>query len=448
MEKIIKTNLRPVQILVLGFAVIILLGAFLLMLPVATQGSEPVHFVDAFFTATSAVCVTGLVVVDTGTYWSTFGQVVILILIQIGGLGFMTMATSVSILLGKKIGLRNRLIMQEALNQFSIAGVIRLTRYVVLTTLGIEGIGAFLLSLRFIPQFGVLKGIYYAIFHSVSAFCNAGFDVMGGGVSLMNYVTDPLVNLVIVMLVVIGGLGFAVLADIVKTRHYRKYSLHSKLAITMTLILVGFAFIFMFASEFNNPATIGNMSVGNKILASLFHAVTPRTAGFNTLNMAGLKTSTVFFTILLMFIGGSSGSTAGGIKTTTMGLIVLKVISVVRGDDDVEFSHRRVAKDTINRALAIFFIALSLVMIVILVLTLTETSLSFEQIAFESVSAFATVGLSLGITPMLSLAGKLIISAAMFFGRLGPLTIVLAISNHNDNYKKLIRYPEGKIMVG
>jgi len=448
MEDKHKKDLKPSQILVLGFAAIVILGTILLMLPISSVAGNATKFVDAFFTATSAVCVTGLVVVDTGTYWSTFGQIVILLLIQVGGLGFMTMATSFAIILGKKITLRNRLIMQEALNQFSISGIIRLTRYVITLTLIVEFIGASLLSIRFIPDFGLKKGIFFAIFHSVSAFCNAGFDLMGNGVSLSQYVGDPLVVLVIISLVIVGGLGFSVIADVLRTRKYKKMSLHTKLVFFMTTILIVGGFIVIFALEYSNPDTLGTMSFPSKILAALFHSITPRTAGFNTLDMLDLRLPTIIVTMLLMFVGGSPGSTAGGIKTTTIGIVFLLVRSIIIGDDDVEFQHRRIAKESINRALAVIFIAFTIVITVMFALSITETGFEFYEIAFESVSAFATVGLSLGITSKLSFAGKIIISLAMFFGRLGPLTIVLAISNRNNRFKKLIRYPEGKIIVG
>ncbi|GAU79776.1 TrkH family potassium uptake protein [Fusibacter sp. 3D3] len=444
----LKKGLKPAQILVLGFAGTILLGTFLLMLPISSVNGQSTSFINSIFTSTSAVCVTGLVVVDTGTYWSVFGKTVILLLIQIGGLGFMTMATSIAIILGKKISLRNRLIMQEALNQFSISGVIRLTLYIVLTTLGIEFIGALFLSIRFIPQFGPKNGFYYAVFHSVSAFCNAGFDIMGNGVSLTQYVSDPLVSIVIILLIVLGGLGFSVIVDIGGVKNAKKLSLHSKLALTMTgsLIFSGFVIVMLF--EMNNPNTIGNLSFGGKILGALFHSITPRTAGFNTLDMAQLKLPTLIFTILFMFVGGSPGSTAGGVKTTTIGVIFLKVKSVIKGVDDVEFAHRRISKEIINRALAVFFIASFVFISVTILLTITERDVSLEYVLFEAMSALGTVGLSLGLTPHLSFAGKIIIAATMFFGRLGPLTIVLALSNRNLSKRKAIRYPEGKIIVG
>lgn len=444
----LRKSLKPAQVLVLGFAGTIILGTLILMLPISSANGHPTSFINSFFTSTSAVCVTGLVVVDTGTYWSVFGKTVILLLIQIGGLGFMTMATSIAIILGKKISLRNRLIMQEALNQFSISGVIRLTQYIILTTLGIEFVGALLLSMRFIPQFGFKNGFYYAVFHSVSAFCNAGFDIMGNGVSLMQYVSDPLVSVVIMFLIILGGLGFSVIVDIGRTKNIRKLSLHSKLALSMTFSLIMTGFIAVFVFEMKNPDTLGPLNLGGKVLASLFHSVTPRTAGFNTLNTARLTLPTLLFTILFMLIGGSPGSTAGGIKTTTIGVIFLKVRAVIKGSDDVEFAHRRISKDTINRALAVFFIAITAFVLVTVLLTITEKNASLESVLFEAMSALGTVGLSMGLTPSLSLAGKIVIAIAMFFGRLGPLTIVLALSNRDLSKRKLIRYPEGKVIVG
>ena len=314
-RKMTKT-LKPAQILVLSFGGMILLGAFLLMLPISSQTNQVTSFIDALFTATSAVCVTGLVVVDTGTYWSVFGKTIILLLIQIGGLGFMTMTTSIAIILGKRIGLRNRMIMQEALNQFSISGVIRLTKYVIMATFSVELIGAFLLSTRFVPLYGLKNGFYYSVFHSVSAFCNAGFDIIGGYRSLTPFARDPIVNIVIMALIVLGGLGFAVIADLSTFKTYRKLSLHTKLVLLMTVSLILFGFVMIFTLEFNNPNSIGEYTLSEKIVASMFHAITPRTAGFNTLDLSQMTVPARFITMILMFIGGSPGSTAGGIKTS------------------------------------------------------------------------------------------------------------------------------------
>lgn len=448
MEKNIKRNeLRPGQVLGLGFGTIILIGTLLLALPIATQNGSSIGLVNALFTATSAVCVTGLVVVDTGTYWTIFGKTIILMLIQIGGLGFMTMATAGAFIMGRRIGLRNRLIMQEALNQMSISGVVRLTKYVILTTFIIEGIGAFLLGFKFIPQFGFLKGVAFSIFHSISAFCNAGFDIMGNYTGLTAFVTDPLVNIVVMALILIGGIGFSVIVDVIQHKHYKKLSVHSKLVIMTSLMLLGFGFVLFLAIEWNNPATLGQLTIPQKILGAMFQSVTPRTAGFNTIPIDQLETPSKLITMVLMFIGGSPGSTAGGVKTTTVGVMVLTVLMVIRGKDEIEFSFRRISKDIANKALAIFGIVLMIALTIITLLTITEPNLEFIDIVFEVFSALGTVGLSTGITSSLSTVGKLIIAIAMFFGRVGPLTMVIALTQRGRR-KALVRYPEGKISVG
>ena len=448
-EDIRKKELNPGQVLVLGFASVILIGAILLNLPISTQSGESVGFINAIFTATSAVCVTGLVVVDTGTYWTVFGKSVILLLIQIGGLGFMTMATSMAFLIGKRISLRSRLIMQEALNQFTISGIVRLTKYIIYTTLIIEGVGALLLSFKFVPEYGLTTGIFYSVFHSISAFCNAGFDIVGHGRSLTPFVGSALVNFTIVMLITVGGIGFTVIIDLFQkaTGKIKTLSLHTKFVLVISGILVASAFLMILVFEFNNPETMGSLSFGEKLLASLFHAVTPRTAGFNTLPMDKLTMPTKFLTIIHMFVGGSPGSTAGGVKTTTMGLVILLIISAITGKQDIEFGKRRFQQATVMRALAILGIGLFIVITVTLFLSFTEEGMTFMELFFESISAFATVGLSLGISSKLSVAGKIIITITMFFGRLGPLTIAMALARRQVK-KQLYRYPEGRIMVG
>lgn len=440
-----KANLSPMQVLVLSFLGLILIGSILLMLPISSRSGEMTNFVNALFTSTSAVCVTGLVVVDTGTYWSMFGKTIIMILIQIGGLGFMTMTTMVAILLGKKIGLKNRILMQEAFNHFSLSGIVRLTKYVVFFTLVIEAVGAILLSFRFIPMFGFLKGVYYSVFHSISAFCNAGFDIMGNGQGLTGFAQDNYVTLVISALLIIGGLGFAVLVDLVRTRQYGKMSLHTRLVLMVTGILLVVGTLLMFVFEYGN--SVAEFSLADKMTASFFLAASPRTAGFNTLDLPSLTMPAKFLTIIFMFIGGSPGSTAGGIKTTTFGMMFLTIIAVIKGEEDIHFMRRRIAKQVINKGLAVIFISIFVVTTMILMMSITETGFSMEQIIFEVFSAFGTVGLSLGITPELSVIGKCMIVALMYFGRVGPLTIVLAISSKGDK-KPLIRYPEGKIIVG
>ncbi len=446
-NKMQRRELRPGQVLGLGFGVIILIGALLLSLPIATNNGTSIGLVNALFTATSAVCVTGLVVVDTGTYWTVFGKTIILLLIQIGGLGFMTMATAGAFIMGRRIGLRNRLIMQEALNQMSLSGIVRLTKYVILTTFAIEGIGALLLSFKFIPTFGFPKGVAYSIFHSISAFCNAGFDIMGNYTSLTAFVTDPLVNIVIMGLILVGGIGFSVIIDVARNRKYRKLSVHTKLVLVTSGVLLLIGFVLFLVIEWNNPATLGELSIPGKIIGALFQSVTPRTAGFNTIPIDQLETPSKLITMVLMFIGGSPGSTAGGIKTTTLGIIFLTILMVIRGKDDIEFSFRRISKDTANKALAVFSIVLTLALTIMILLSITEPHLEFSDIMFEVFSALGTVGLSTGITSSLSVPGKLIIAMAMFFGRVGPLTMVIALTRRGKR-KSLVRYPEGKVSVG
>lgn len=445
--KMKKRKLRPGQVLGLGFGAIILIGTLLLALPIATQAGTSIGLVNALFTATSAVCVTGLVVVDTGTYWTIFGKTIILLLIQIGGLGFMTMATAGAFIMGRRIGLRNRIIMQEALNQMSISGVVRLTRYVIATTFAIEGLGAILLSFRFIPEFGLRKGIAFSVFHSISAFCNAGFDIMGNYTSLTSYVSDPWVSIVIMSLILIGGIGFSVIIDVGRHRNYKKLSLHTKLVLVTSGMLLLFGFVLFLAIEWNNPATLGDLSIPQKMLGATFQSVTPRTAGFNTIPIDQLETPSKLITMVLMFVGGSPGSTAGGVKTSTVGIIILTILMVIQGKDEIEFSYRRISKDTANKALAIFAIVLSMAFTIITLLTITEPNLAFIDISFEVFSALGTAGLSTGITSSLSVAGKLIIAMAMFFGRVGPLTMVVALTQRGKR-KSPIRYPEGKISVG
>ncbi|QEK13640.1 Trk family potassium uptake protein [Crassaminicella thermophila] len=424
------------------------MGGILLSLPIASNNGHSVGFINAIFTATSAVCVTGLVVVDTGTYWTVFGQTVIILLIQIGGLGFMTMATFFAIIFGKKITLRERLVMQEALNQFNISGIVRLTQYVLITTFTIEGVGALLLSFKFIPMYGISKGIGLSIFHAISAFCNAGFDLIGGFRSLTPFADDLLINVVICFLIITGGLGFTVIVEILQKRNFKKFSLHAKLVLYITGILLLLGFVAVFILEYNNPDTLGKLTFKGKLLSAMFHSVTPRTAGFNTLPTDKLTTATIFITMVFMLIGGSSGSTAGGVKTTTAGVIVWTIISIIKGKDDTEVFNRRIPRDIINRSLAVVGIAMLLVIFVTMILSITEKGHSFIEIFFEATSAFGTVGLSLGITPKLTWIGKIVLSLTMFAGRVGPLTIALALARQQQKNKGLIKYPEERVIVG
>ncbi len=439
------TRLTPAQVLVLGFAGVIFMGALLLTLPVASQSGKATPFIDALFTATSAVCVTGLVVVDTGTHWSVFGQVVILLLIQIGGLGFMTMATLFALMLGKRINLRERLLIQEALNQLSMEGVVRLVKYVLVFTFAIEGIAALILTVRWSFDLGWQKALYFGVFHAVSSFNNAGFDLFGNFRSITGYVDDFTVNIVISGLIIVGGLGFTVLVDIYQRRNWRLFSLHTKIVLAMSGFLIISGALVIFALEYSNLKTLAPLSTGGKVLASYFQSVTPRTAGYNTLAIAELRSATQFFIVLLMFIGASPGSTGGGIKTSTFTSLIGAVWAMIRGHEDVEVFERRIPKEIVYRALTITLAALSLVITVTMILTITEKA-DFLTLLFETTSAFGTVGLTMGITPDLSTFGRILISLTMFAGRVGPLTIAFAVAQRQN--KQAYKYAKEKIMVG
>lgn len=441
----------PAEILIFGFGFVILLGAILLSLPIATKTGECASIINAIFTSTSAVCVTGLVVVDTGTYWSTFGQFVIIFLIQIGGLGFMSLTTMFFILAGKKITIKDRLLIQSSINTDSISGVVKFTKYIFFSALIIEAIGALLLALVFIPEFGVLKGSAYSVFHAISSFCNAGFDLMGNFTSYTKYVDNFLINFVICALIVSGGLGFAVISDLWSVRKFSKLSMHSRFALIITVVLLVFGFVFFFIFEHDNPETMGHLSIQGKIMASMFQSVTPRTAGANTIDIAGLTTPSLFLTMLFMFIGGSPGSTAGGIKTTTLGIILVTVASVLHGKKDVVIFKRSILGPAIRRAISVIVIASFFVIFMIFVLLCTEVDVPFETILFEVFSAFGTVGLTAGLTPHLSIGGKIAIIITMFVGRLGPLTVAYAISRSEKRLRENIgnfKLPEGNIMIG
>lgn len=446
MRQSIRT-LHPSRILVIGFALTILVGALLLNLPIASQSGQAVGFVNALFISTSAVCVTGLVVVDTATQWTYFGQGVILLLIQIGGLGFMTMGTLFALILGRKITLKERLVIQESLNQFNIAGLVKLTQYILMMTFTIEGIGAVILSTRFIPKYGLGKGIWFSVFHSISAFCNAGFDLVGNFRSLTPFVKDPVISLTVAFLIILGGLGFVVILELLQKRKFKRLSLHAKIVLTMTASLLSMGFILFLVLEYNNVETLGQLSFAQKNVAAFFQSVTPRTAGFNTIPIDKLGVASVFLTIVLMFIGGASGGTAGGVKITTVGVLISSMHSVIVGKPDAEAFKRRIPRSIIDKAMTIVGLSVVLVVVVTMVLSISETGHSFIELFFETVSAFGTVGLSMGITPSLTIVGKLIITLLMFFGRVGPLTIFMALSSINKQ-RANFRYPEEKLIVG
>ncbi|OOB78165.1 MAG: ATP synthase subunit J [Epulopiscium sp. Nele67-Bin002] len=455
-----KSKLGPAHVLVFGFLGIIVIGTVLLMLPISSNAGIVTPLIDALFTATSAVCVTGLVVQNTLEYWSLFGKMVIIICIQIGGLGFMTLVSIIFMVMGKRITLKNRLVMQEALSFNTQAGVVRFTQLIVKLTFFIEGLGALFLSFVFIPEYGLGKGICYSIFHSISAFCNAGFDIIGQN-SLMPYVGNEWFNLAIMWLIICGGLGYTVWLDtyqalklkLSSAEHFTwrqafyKLSLHTKLVWIITLLLIFGAFIFFFVAEFNNPATLGPLSLMDKITAAMFQAVSPRTAGFNTISLSDLTTGSQLATIFLMFIGGSPAGTAGGIKTVTVGVLVICAFSVLKGNHTVVVFRKKIAIEQVLKALTVIIIAILIVSVMLAILTFTEDA-TFMELLFETVSAFATVGLTLGITGGLSFIGKIIIIALMFIGRVGLITIGVALVVTQSKNPSGIQYPEEKVLVG
>ena len=439
-----RWHLSTYQILVLGFAGLILSGVALLMTPYASKSGDSLRFVDALFTATSAVCVTGLVVVDTGTYFSVFGQSVILLLIQIGGLGVMTVATLVAVLSGKKINLKERLLIQEATNQLDLAGVVRLTLYIIRATLLVELVGGTILALRWFQDFG-LQGIYFGYWHAVSAFCNAGFDLFGEYRSITGYVGDLTVNGVIASLIVVGGIGFPVVADLWNCRQTRRFSLHTKVVLTTTVLLIVLGAGFIFIAEHGNPKTLGDLPPADQVMASLFQSVTARTAGYNTVDIGLLREGTLLAIIFLMFVGASPSSMGGGVKTSTAAILFISLVGSVTGKRDPLAFGRQIPQQTVYKAFTIVTISVMLISLVTLTLSFTEAAPIFSLL-FEVTSAFGTVGLSTGITPKLSDAGKVLITLTMFAGRVGTLTLLMALALRPR--KERLKYPEGKIVIG
>ena len=444
--KKIKDYLNPPKILVLGFAIVILIGAFLLTLPIATEDGKGLSFLNALFTATSATCVTGLVVVDTGNTFSLFGELVIISLIQIGGLGFMTFATFIFLLLGKKISLKERLLLKEAFNNESLSGMVRLVKRILIFTAVIEITGGIILGIRFSFDMPIGKAFYYGFFHSISNFNNAGFDLMGNFNSLTGYVDDPTVVLTICALITIGGLGFIVLNELYDYRNTHRLSVHSKIVLTMTCILTLGGTLLILLFESGNPKTSGPLSPIGNVLGALFQAVTSRTAGANTLPIGDLTQSTLLLIIFLMFIGAGSGSTAGGIKISTFSVLLATAWAQIKGKEDVVLFKRRIVTETILKAFTVALFGFLIVITVTMLLTLTETGHNFIMYLFEATSAFGTVGLSMGLTPELSSLGRIVIILTMFTGRLGPLTIAFAITKRRK--PEAVRQPKGNIMIG
>jgi trk system potassium uptake protein TrkH len=449
-------KLTPPQIIILGFFSIIIVGAFLLMLPVSLASNQFNNPVTAFFTATSATCVTGLSVVDTEQFYSDFGQAVILLLIQIGGLGFMSLAMLFNLLLKRRVSPKERVIFVQSMNLFSGEKMFPFIKSMLAFTFTFEGVGAVLLSFKFIPEFGVGEGIAKSVFHSVSAFCNAGFDILGKSnprpfMNLELFADNVYVNVIIGTLIVCGGLGFIVWYDIYHAiKERKKLFLYTKMVLTISAILIVSGAVLFLVSEWDNPATMGNSSAGGKILRSFFLSITCRTAGFTTINIEGLTDISKVASMLLMFIGGSSGSTAGGIKTVTMGIVLISVFQIIKGNKEIDICKRRIENDVVSRAFALFSISGMTLLVCSFLLNFTEKAGGNRllDLAFEAFSAFATVGLTASVTPELSHVGMVIIMALMFFGRVGITTIAFTVMMSLNAEKQSFSYPKANILIG
>lgn len=438
-----KNNKSPFRIIIVGFSLVIFMGSLLLMLPISSQQGVRTPFLDALFTSTSAVCVTGLVLHDTATYWSNFGQLIIILLIQIGGLGVVTVGGAFAILSGRRIGLMQRSTMQEAIAAPKVGGIVRLTVFILKSALIIELIGAIALFPVFSKEFGFLKGAWYSLFHSISAFCNAGFDLMGVKTpfsSLTDYAGHPVVPIVIALLIIVGGIGFLTWEDIRTNRlHFQKYRMQSKVILTVTGALIVLPAVYFFFFEFSQEP------LGKRFLLSVFQSVTPRTAGFNTADLTAMSETGQSLITILMLIGGSPGSTAGGMKTTTLAVMLASAFAVFRRRSDPHFFNRRISSETVSQAATIMMMYLVLFLTGGLVISRIE-GLPALTCLFETASAIGTVGLSLGITPQLSCISHLILITLMFFGRVGGLTLIFAALS--NTLGTTARLPQERITVG
>lgn len=440
-------SISTTRLIALSFLLVILSGSFLLCLPLSSSSGEWTGFVDAFFTATSATCVTGLVVFDTFSHWSVFGQLVILLMIQIGGIGLMTIIIMLFIFLKKKISLHERLILMQSAGTVRISGMVKLVMRIIKGTLFCEGIGALFLAIRFIPEMGFVRGLYYAVFHSVSAFCNAGFDLMGRYEqfsSLTSYKNDFIVNITIMLLITVGGIGFLVWDEIVRYNfHFHKYSLHAKIVLTTSVFLIAAGTAGFFIFEYNH--SLSELSVSGKLLSSAFMSVTTRTAGFNTLDTSALSESGSLLSMVLMFIGGSPGSTAGGIKTSTLAVVFFAMISMSKGHNGVTLFKRSLGSDIVKQAAVIIVIYLTGILVATMVICHIEPY-PITDILFETISAAATVGLSRGLTPSLSTASHIILAFLMFGGRIGGLSLMLVFGEQKP--QPPLKRPTEPIIIG
>lgn len=448
-----KFSLSATQIIMLSFLLVILVGSLLLSLPVSAAGGEAVPWLDAVFTATTATCVTGLVTLPTVTTWSGFGQAVILVLIQVGGLGVITIMSALMILMHRRMGLGDRLLLQDAFNLNSLHGIVRFVKRVLLGTFLVEGIGALLYMTVFVPEYG-LRGIWISVFTSVSAFCNAGIDIMAED-SLCGYATNPVINIVTGLLIILGGIGYIVWWDVMglgkaaagkKHRRFRNLSLHSKIAITTTLVLIFGGGLLFFLFEYDNPMTIGSLSLFDKLQVSLFQSVTTRTAGFASVPQQNLTNASSMLSLLLMFIGGSPVGTAGGIKTVTITVLAVSALANIQNRQEVSLFDRNISKQAVSKAVAVTMMSFSIMFISTILLSVV-TGADALDILYETISATATVGLTRNLTPYLNAAGKLVIIGTMYLGRVGPITLALALNPGKKN-QNIIKNPTEEISIG
>ncbi len=446
LNKFIKKFSR-VQIIAFGFLAVVFAGSLLLMLPFATKNGQTTDYVDALFVATSSTCVTGLVPFDTYTHWSLFGQLVILFMIQLGGIGFMTVITMATLFMRHKIGLQNRMLIMESAGTITLSGIGHLVKRIVGGTAVIETIGAAILATQFVPKFGIARGIYYSVFHAVSAFCNAGFDLMGylePGSSVILFNDNAVVLVTLSLLIIIGGIGFFVWDDIIVCKaNFKNYKIHTKLVLVVSAVVTVVPFVLYFFFEYD--CAFKDMNISDKLLNAFFQAVTPRTAGFASIDMKNLSEPGSIITIVLMFIGGSPGSTAGGVKTTTIAVILLSTVAYLQEDNNVTVFKKRIEDKMVRRASSIAFIYFSMILVSALVLSWIEP-IGLREVLFEVVSAVATVGLSMNVTPTLSSASKIVLIVLMYAGRIGALSFIMLLMKRNKT--AILKRPTGKIMIG
>ena len=446
-------GLKPINVLPLGFIAVILTGALLLMLPISNRNGASFPFLSALFTATSATCVTGLVVADTATQFTMFGQFIVLLLIQVGGLGIMTMSMILFSFTGRKISLHDRMSMAEGLGESRLQGVVRLARGALLVTGVIEVLGAILLSVRFIPQYGIARGIWYSVFHSISAFCNAGFDLIGGYRSFTGYAHDPYLLIVIMGLIVAGGLGFGVIINLRMTRDMRRLRLHSKLVLTGTAFLILLGTLLFLWIEYENPKTIGNMSLFDKIVNSMFQSITLRTAGFNTVDQISLHDASKGIGILLMLVGGGPAGTAGGLKITTVFTLLLAARAYLRGTFETEAFGRTIPLEQVRRALTITLLGGLFLLGMATMLSFSEQDMPAGGLGllnqlYEATSAFCTVGVSTGVTAVTSSVTRVLLILLMYAGRVGLITVAMSLVETTSRKEPVLHYPQEDILIG